>query len=157
MRYANREPSLLIVAVRTAKYDWSIEDFDRVVEIDAVFDAIKFVLLFVPIEGSQDQFSYLFVRHNPHSRPEETATFIALLPGCGGPLDRRICIYIRISQKSRQICVLAVSRAALSPVNSGEKANNSRILRRSSYIHGRLAPTQDSRTIPHALYAPIPR
>jgi hypothetical protein len=46
-----------------------------------VFDAIKLVLLFVPIEGSQDQFSYLFVRHNPRSRPEEIATFIALLPG----------------------------------------------------------------------------
>src|SRR5712664_127582 len=81
MRFANREPSLLIVAVRLTKNDWSIKDLDRVVEIDAVFDAIKLVLLFVPIEGSQDQFSYLFVRHNPRSRPEEIATFIALLPG----------------------------------------------------------------------------
>src|SRR6195256_4891373 len=63
-----REPSLLIVAVRSTKDDWSIKDLDRVVEIDAVFDAIKLVLLFVPIEGSQDRFSYLFVRHSPHSR-----------------------------------------------------------------------------------------
>jgi hypothetical protein len=81
MRFTNREPSLLIVAVRSTKYDWSIEDLDCIVEIDPVFDPIKLVLLFVPIEGSLDQFSYLFVRHNPHSRPEENATFIALFPG----------------------------------------------------------------------------
>jgi hypothetical protein len=81
VRFANREPSLLMVAVRSTKDDWSIKDLDRIVEIDTVFDAIKFVLLFVPIEGSQDQFGYPFVRHNPRSRPEEIATFIALLPG----------------------------------------------------------------------------
>lgn len=52
MRFSNREPSHLIVAVRSTKNDWSIKDLDRVVEIDAVFNAIKFVLLFVPIEGS---------------------------------------------------------------------------------------------------------
>ena len=63
MRSANREPSLLIVAVRSAKNDWAIKDLDRVVKIDPVFDVIEFVLLLVPIESSQDQFSYLFVRH----------------------------------------------------------------------------------------------
>jgi hypothetical protein len=94
MRFANRKPSLLIVAVRSSKNDWSIKDLDRVVEIDPVFDAIKLVLLFVPIEGSQDQFSYLFVRHNPRSRPEEIAAFIAFLPGRGGALPSQI-LYIQ--------------------------------------------------------------
>jgi hypothetical protein len=84
MRYANREPSLLIVAVRSAKNDWAIKDLDRVVKIDPVFDAIELVLLLVPIESSLDQFSYLFVRHNARYHPEEIATFIALLPRCGG-------------------------------------------------------------------------
>jgi hypothetical protein len=39
------------------------------------------VLLVVPIEGSEYQFSYLFAGHSPHSRPEEFATYIALSPG----------------------------------------------------------------------------
>src|SRR6476620_2604875 len=99
MRFADREPSLLIVAVRSTKNDLSIKDLDRVVEINSMFDAIKLVLLFVPIEGSQDQFSYVFVRHSPHSRPEEIASSSALLRGVrrGVASVGSICIYRRIS------------------------------------------------------------
>jgi hypothetical protein len=128
MRSANREPSLLIVAIRSAKNDWVIEDLDRVVKIDPVFDAIELVLLLVPIESSQNQFSYLFVRHNPHFRPEEIAKFIALLLGCGGPLARRelyIQLYFtRVKSGAYSRCLAGT---APPPVNSGKKADNLRI------------------------------
>src|SRR3979411_1873230 len=124
MRSTNREPSLLIVAVRSTQYDWFIKDLDRVAEINSVFDAILLVLLFVPIEASQDQFSYVFVRHNPHSRLK-IATFIAFLPGAVG---RRPVIYVYtivflFDQGARRI-LLAVSAAA--PVNRGLNAKNFR-------------------------------
>ena len=55
MRVTNREPSLLIVAVRSTKNDRTIKDLDRILEIDAVFEPIDLVFLVVPIEGSQDK------------------------------------------------------------------------------------------------------
>jgi hypothetical protein len=80
MRIADREPSLLIVAVRSTKNDRSVKDVDRVIKIDPVFDAIKLVLLFVPIESSQDQVSYLFVCHNAHSALGRIANSLPFLP-----------------------------------------------------------------------------
>jgi hypothetical protein len=56
-RLSYRDPALLIIAIGSAKDDWAVKDLNRVVEIDAVFDAISLVLLFVPIEASQNQFS----------------------------------------------------------------------------------------------------